>query len=76
MTHPLGPVVDVLLGGGRCNFLPEGTDGSCRSDDKDLFAWAEEQGWNIAKNRTEFDDFELGLGQTRLPILGTFSDGK
>jgi alkaline phosphatase len=75
MTHPLGPVVDVLLGGGRCHFLPEGADGSCRTDDKDLFAWAEEQGWNIAKNRTEFDDFELGLGEARLPLLGTFSDG-
>lgn len=75
-SHPLGPIVDIMLGGGRCNFQPQDEEGSCRPDDFDLYAWAEEQGWSIAKNRDEFDEFELGLGQTKLPILGTFSDGE
>merc|ERR1711977_194394 len=34
--HPLGRVVDLILGGGRCHFLPNTTDGSCRADDTDI----------------------------------------
>jgi alkaline phosphatase len=74
--HPLGPIADVLLGGGRCSFLPQNVTGSCRKDDTDLYAYAKEHGWSIARNRSEFDDFELGLGKTRLPILGNFADGR
>lgn len=36
-AHPLGPQVDIAFGGGRCFFLPNSTEGSCRPDDKDLF---------------------------------------
>ena len=75
-THPLGHVVDVLLGGGRCGFQPQGEEGSCREDDLDLYDWAEERGWSIARNRSQFNDLEGGLGETRLPILGTFADGE
>ncbi|KAH7317163.1 alkaline phosphatase [Stachybotrys elegans] len=74
-VHPLGSVVDVLLGGGRCNFLPQGAEGSCREDDIDLYAYAEELGWSVARNRSEFDEFERGLGAARLPILGNFASG-
>lgn len=35
--HPLGLQVDYALGGGKCFFLPQNQDGSCRTDDKDLF---------------------------------------
>lgn len=73
--HPLGPVVDVLLGGGRCNFLPKNQTGSCREDNTDLYAYAKEKGWSIARDRDEFDEFELGKGEARLPILGNFADG-
>ncbi|KAH8175135.1 alkaline phosphatase domain-containing protein [Sarocladium implicatum] len=74
-THPLGRVADVLLGGGRCGFMPQDEEGSCREDDTDLYEYATEQGWSIAKNREEFDDFEMGKGKARLPLLGTFADG-
>ena len=30
--HPLGRVVDLMLGGGRCHFLPNISEGSCRAD--------------------------------------------
>ncbi|KAI9158032.1 putative alkaline phosphatase [Paramyrothecium foliicola] len=73
--HPLGSVVDVLLGGGRCSFLSQDAEGSCRSDDTDLYAYAVENGWAVARNRSEFDEFELGLGKARLPILGNFASG-
>ncbi|KAI5277887.1 vacuolar alkaline phosphatase [Ascosphaera acerosa] len=42
-AHPLGRVVDLLLGGGRCHFLPNTTDGSCRAilDSKIRGRWAD-----------------------------------
>ncbi|CRK14664.1 hypothetical protein BN1723_017402, partial [Verticillium longisporum] len=33
---PLGRVVDLMLGGGRCHFLPNGTADSCRLDETDV----------------------------------------
>jgi alkaline phosphatase len=74
-VHPLGHVVDVLLGGGRCNFLPQNKTGSCREDDTDLYEYAKEKGWAIARNREEFDEFELGKGKARIPMLGNFAAG-
>ncbi|KAH7329443.1 putative alkaline phosphatase [Stachybotrys elegans] len=74
-NHPLGAVVDILLGGGRCSFYPQDHDDSCRSDDLDLWAYAEEQNFTIARNREEFDSLDQGLGGARLPILGLFNDG-
>lgn len=56
--------------------MPQDEEGSCREDDTDLYEYAAEQGWAIAKNREEFDDFELGKGKARLPLLGTFADGR
>ncbi|KEY74461.1 hypothetical protein S7711_04498 [Stachybotrys chartarum IBT 7711] len=73
--HPLGSVVDILLGGGRCSFYPQGQNNSCRGDDLDLWAYAAEQNFTIARNRDEFDAFERGLGDTPMPILGLFNDG-
>lgn len=73
-SHPLNQSVDVLLGGGRCYFKPEGQSGSCREDDIDLFGYAEERGYYVAQNRSAFDALDLGLGNVRLPILGLFND--
>ncbi|KAL2819727.1 alkaline-phosphatase-like protein [Aspergillus granulosus] len=70
-SHPLGPMVDLLLGGGRCNFSPSSAEGSCRSDDVDLLHYAEEQGFTVATNREEFN----ALSRVDLPILGLFNDG-
>ncbi|KAA8629776.1 hypothetical protein SMACR_01952 [Sordaria macrospora] len=70
---PLGRVVDLMLGGGRCHFLPKGTPGSCRQDDIDVTKLAQEKyGWNYVDNRAGFDS--LGLGKNvSLPQLGLFA---
>ena len=34
-NNPLGRVVDIMLGGGKCKFLPNTTHSSCRTDDRD-----------------------------------------
>ncbi|KAL4909686.1 hypothetical protein BDW74DRAFT_186208 [Aspergillus multicolor] len=68
-SHPLGRMVDLLLGGGRCNFVPSTTQNSCRDDDLDLLAYAREEGFTVATNRTHFN----ALNGT-LPVLGLFSD--
>ncbi|KAF9887629.1 hypothetical protein FE257_009722 [Aspergillus nanangensis] len=69
-SHPLGSMVDLLLGGGRCNFSPNTTEGSCRSDDLDLLAYAEHQGFTVAVDRNEFNS----LSKAKLPLLGLFSE--
>lgn len=71
--HPLGRVVDLILGGGRCHFLPNSTEGSCRLDDKDITKLAQEKfGWNYVNDRAGFDSLKLGKAVT-LPLLGLFA---
>lgn len=72
--HPLGRVVDLMLGGGRCHFLPSTTQGSCRDDNLDIIKLAkEEYGWNYIDNRQDFDALESGEGFSNLPFLGLFA---
>lgn len=72
--HPLGRVVDLMLGGGRCHFLPNTTDGSCRQDDRDITKLAQDKfGWNYIDNRKDFDSLRLGSA-VELPLLGLFAD--
>ncbi|KLU84376.1 hypothetical protein MAPG_03420, partial [Magnaporthiopsis poae ATCC 64411] len=73
-THPFGPFVDVLLGGGRCYYKPQSESGSCRSDDADLFGFARQNSYHVMQNRSAFDAMEKGLGSVRLPFIGLFSD--
>lgn len=71
--HPLGRVVDLMLGGGRCHFLSNTTDGSCRADDRDITRVAQDDyGWTYIDNRKDFDDLELGKA-AKLPLLGLFA---
>lgn len=72
---PLGRVVDLILGGGRCHFLPNSTEGSCRADDRDLVKEAQNKyGWaSYASDRKQFDDLKKGQN-TKLPLLGLFAD--
>ncbi|KAF9192775.1 hypothetical protein BGZ51_004943 [Haplosporangium sp. Z 767] len=76
--YPLGRQVDLMLGGGRCFFLPNTTDGSCRADDRDLIQDIKKNkkyGWkHLVQNRAEFrklikedDDKVLPL-----PVVGLF----
>ena len=69
--HPLGPVVDLLLGGGRCHFLPNTTKGSCRHDDVDVTRKAQHNGYKYASSREEYDSLGSDLD---LPLLGLFAD--
>lgn len=70
---PLGRSVDLMLGGGRCHFLPNSTSGSCRQDDVDVVRMAQEKyGWTYADNRDAFDALKGG-DNARLPLLGLFA---
>lgn len=69
----LGRVVDLMLGGGRCHFLPNTTEGSCREDDIDVARIAQEKhGWAYTDNRAGFDQMAAGENVT-LPTLGLFA---
>ncbi|KAL1963687.1 hypothetical protein VTN77DRAFT_7891 [Rasamsonia byssochlamydoides] len=71
--HPLGRVVDLILGGGRCHFLPNTTEGSCRADDRDLIKQAEANGFHYIHTRKEFDGLSMGR-DAKLPLLGLFAE--
>lgn len=71
--HPLGHVVDLMLGGGRGHFLPNSTDGSSRDDDKDITELAKSKGYRYISTRKEFDDLDHGKNLD-LPFLGLFAE--
>ncbi|CAN8097309.1 unnamed protein product [Discula destructiva] len=69
----LGRVVDLMLGGGRCHFLPNSSPGSCREDDIDVAKIAQEKhGWTYADDRAGFDALWSGENVT-LPTMGLFA---
>ncbi|KAF9086332.1 hypothetical protein BGX23_008981 [Mortierella sp. AD031] len=76
--HPLTRQVDLMMGGGRCFFLPNTTEGSCRTDSRDLIKEATElYGWrNVMLNQ---DDFQTLIADsnnnTPLPAMGLFHLG-
>lgn len=72
-SHPFGSVVDILMGGGRCYFKPQNDSESCRSDDLDLFGFAEEKGFTVMQDRAGFDALEMGE-YAPLPYIGLFND--
>ncbi|QPG93894.1 hypothetical protein C2857_003409 [Epichloe festucae Fl1] len=70
---PLGRSVDLMLGGGRCHFMPNSTSESCRLDDIDVVGLAKEKyGWTYADTRKAFDDLDGG-SKASLPLLGLFA---
>lgn len=74
-THPLGSVVDILMGGGRRHFLPSSKGGK-RSDDVDLVEWATKKaGFTYASDKKGFKG-AMGNstnGVLPLPFLGLYS---
>lgn len=69
--HPLGRMVDLMMGGGRCHFLPNTADHSCRSDSVDVVKTAKKEGWSYIDSKDEFDNLGTKLD---LPFLGLFAD--
>ncbi|KAK3839810.1 MAG: alkaline phosphatase [Linnemannia gamsii] len=69
--YPLTRQIDLMLGGGRCFFLPNTTQGSCRTDGRDLIKEAkEEYGWKVVlEDRGEFEALNNILP---LPAMGLF----
>ncbi|KAJ2786006.1 vacuolar alkaline phosphatase [Coemansia javaensis] len=86
-NYSLGPVVDLMLGGGRCHFEPGAAHGGpgCRLDGRDLLAEARGAGFRTLGTRAEFDALDPrgsaggggsgggGPGPRLLPLLGTFA---
>lgn len=68
-----GLPVDFAFGGGRCFFLPNGTDGSCRTDSKDLIARAKEKGIKVVQGMAELREYREEGGDDAT-VLGLFSD--
>ncbi|CAK7263341.1 vacuolar alkaline phosphatase [Sporothrix epigloea] len=70
---PLGHIVDLMLGGGRCHFLAN-TSGaaSCRQDDVDVAGLAQKRGYTYLDSRAGFDSLKMGKNVT-LPMLGLFA---
>jgi alkaline phosphatase len=68
--YPLGRVVDLMIGGGRCHFLPNTTDESCRGDSRDLVSEAQTKfGFSYVHDRKSFDGLKKG-DAVKLPLLG------
>lgn len=69
---PLGRTVDLMFGGGLCEFLSNNTEGSCRQDDRDLISEGKLRfGWDTIETRQEFDN--LDTKNTHLPLMGLFA---
>ena len=72
--YPLGRVVDLMFGGGRCHFVPNSTvESSCRLDGKDVIALAKKNGFNYIDDRAGFDRL-AGGAKVQFPVLGLFAD--
>lgn len=69
---PVGRSVDLMFGGGRCHFLPEGREGGCRNDSVDVVEVAKGRGWGYVASREEFDNLGTSV---ELPLMGLFAEG-
>ncbi|CAI4381214.1 BFH_collapsed_G0013090.mRNA.1.CDS.1 [Saccharomyces cerevisiae] len=79
--YPLGRVVDLLMGGGRSHFYPQGEKASpyghhgARKDGRDLIDEAQSNGWQYVGDRKNFDSLLKSHGENvTLPFLGLFAD--
>lgn len=70
--NPLGRVVDLIIGGGRCHFLPA-TLGGCRSDSRNLVEEAQRNNWTYAGDRASFDLLDEGRNVS-LPLLSLLAN--
>ncbi|CAO3679910.1 unnamed protein product [Umbelopsis vinacea] len=70
--NPLGRTVDLMFGGGRCQFITNKTEGGCRLDDRNLIEEAKSKyGWNtILDSRKQFDAL---ADDAQLPLMGLYT---
>lgn len=70
--NPLGRTVDLMFGGGRCQFITNKTEGGCRLDDRNLIEEAKSKyGWNtIVDSRKQFDAL---ADDAQLPLMGLYT---
>lgn len=55
------------MGGGRCYFIPQSVEGSCREDDIDVVEIAKGYGYSFFQDTKAFSE------KQRLPYLGLFT---
>ncbi|GEQ69212.1 hypothetical protein JCM33374_g2883 [Metschnikowia sp. JCM 33374] len=67
--HPFGSIVDLLIGGGRCHFLPSSVSGGCRKDSRNLVNEAIAKNYTYVSDRAGFDALNNGKNVS-LPLLG------
>ncbi|RKP38355.1 alkaline phosphatase [Dimargaris cristalligena] len=72
-NYSLGRTVDLMLGGGRCHFVPMSTPNSCRTDEVDVLKAAQEEyGFTHLSNGEQLQ--KISPSNYKLPLLGLFSD--
>ncbi|WP_066186160.1 MULTISPECIES: alkaline phosphatase [Gracilibacillus] len=62
--------IDVLLGGGKNNFLPESEGGN--QEEAHVLQQAEEQGYQLVENRNQLMEADIDVNNERM--LGLFAD--
>ncbi|CAO3695212.1 unnamed protein product [Umbelopsis ramanniana] len=70
--NPLGRTVDLMFGGGRCQFLTNQSEGGCRLDSRDLLTEAKTTyGWKtVLDTRQAFDAL---TDESELPLMGLYT---
>lgn len=72
----MGSVVDIALGGGHCFFLPNSTEGTCRTDGQDLLAKATEKDFTLLTSGSELEIWGAGRAEKKEgPVVGLFAKG-
>ncbi|CDO92597.1 unnamed protein product [Kluyveromyces dobzhanskii CBS 2104] len=77
--YELGRMVDLMIGGGRTNFYPNGVQSSpygirgSRTDGRDLIKEAIADGWQYVGDRDSFDALSEGKN-VELPLLALLAD--
>lgn len=64
--------VDFAFGGGKCFFLPNGTDGSCRTDGKDMLGAAKAKGVRVIDGMAALRAYK-DEDSVDEPVLGLFA---
>ncbi|KAJ2517885.1 vacuolar alkaline phosphatase [Coemansia sp. RSA 2049] len=78
-TSSVVPAVDLMLGGGLCHFVPNGSNSqeknqSCRVDSLDLWQAARQSGVTTITQKQELDAL-VATASRKLPLLGLFAPG-